>query len=63
MVLELLPNMLAPVLPAWPPKMLPELVLAPKPGNAEGELDMLDRRGAALVVGLHRLLQREGDDP
>jgi hypothetical protein len=50
-VLVLLPNMLAPVLPDWPPKMLPVFVLEPNPGDAEGELDRFGRRGASLVAG------------
>jgi hypothetical protein len=55
--------MLAPVLPDWPPpKMLPVFVLEPKPGDAEGELDMFDRRGASLVVEAHRPLGHEAED-
>lgn len=62
LVLVLLPNAPPPVLLDWP-KMLPEVfVFDPKPGDAEGELERLDRyRGGAHRFGAHRRPQREGE--
>jgi hypothetical protein len=42
--------MLPPVLLDWLPKMLPEFVLEPKPGDAEARLDKLNRHGVALII-------------